>query len=121
MAADCPLRGSIFLASMSSAAPPLGSAAAPPLELEVEVPRFTGSSLAVVCVYCVLFAVAATGNLTVFVTLVRGRRYRKSRISLMIAHLAAADLVVTFIMMPLEVSPARAPPGTDCSAPTRVA
>ncbi|XP_044019995.1 gonadotropin-releasing hormone II receptor-like isoform X1 [Aphidius gifuensis] len=64
---------------------------------------FTNHSLTVVIIYCMCFIIAAVGNLTVFVTLSRGR-YRKSRISLMICHLSAADLVVTFIMIPVEVS-----------------
>ncbi|XP_020712343.2 adipokinetic hormone/corazonin-related peptide receptor variant I-like [Athalia rosae] len=64
--------------------------------------RFTEQSLSVVVVYCLLFVVAAVGNLTVFISLFRGR-HRKSRISLMMSHLAAADLLVTFIMIPLEV------------------
>ncbi|XP_043277457.1 gonadotropin-releasing hormone II receptor-like isoform X2 [Venturia canescens] len=63
---------------------------------------FTGQSLTVVIVYCLCFLVSAIGNLTVFVTLSRGR-YRKSRISLMICHLSAADLLVTFVMIPVEV------------------
>jgi gonadotropin-releasing hormone receptor len=58
---------------------------------------------AVVAVYCVLFTVAAVGNLSVFITLVRAR-HRKSRISLLMSHLAAADLIVTFVMIPLEVA-----------------
>lgn len=64
--------------------------------------RFTQKSLTVVIVYCVLFVVSAVGNLTVFITLFKSR-HRKSRISLMITHLAVADLMVTFIMIPLEV------------------
>lgn len=64
--------------------------------------KFTEQSLSVVVVYCLLFVVAAVGNLTVFITLSRGR-HRKSRISLMMSHLAAADLLVTFLMIPLEV------------------
>ncbi|GLV31177.1 Adipokinetic hormone receptor [Carabus blaptoides fortunei] len=64
--------------------------------------RFNENSLTVVIVYCVLFLVAAVGNLTVFITLFKSR-HRKSRISLMITHLAVADLMVTFIMIPLEV------------------
>lgn len=66
--------------------------------------RFNENSLTVVLVYSALFIVAAVGNLTVFVSLFRSR-HRKSRISLMIRHLAVADLLVTFIMIPLEVSP----------------
>ncbi|XP_024946292.1 gonadotropin-releasing hormone II receptor isoform X2 [Cephus cinctus] len=63
---------------------------------------FTDQSLTLVIAYCLCFVVAAVGNLTVFVTLLRSRN-RRSRISLMICHLAVADLVVTFIMIPLEV------------------
>ncbi|XP_056640774.1 adipokinetic hormone/corazonin-related peptide receptor variant I-like [Diorhabda sublineata] len=55
-----------------------------------------------ISVYCALFVVAAVGNLTVLISLFRSR-HRKSRISLMITHLAIADLIVTFIMIPLEV------------------
>jgi gonadotropin-releasing hormone receptor len=57
----------------------------------------------VVAVYCVLFSVAAIGNLSVFITLLRAR-HRRSRISLLMSHLAAADLIVTFVMIPLEVA-----------------
>ena len=63
---------------------------------------FNNRSLTVIIVYCICFIIAAIGNLTVFVTLSRGR-YRKSRIALMICHLSAADLLVTFFMIPLEV------------------
>lgn len=59
-------------------------------------------NLTVILVYSGLFIVAAVGNLTVFISLFRSR-HRKSRISLMIRHLAIADLIVTFIMIPMEV------------------
>lgn len=55
-----------------------------------------------IIIYCVMFVVAAAGNLTVFITLCRNR-HRKSRVNLMIMHLAAADLMVTLINFPLEV------------------
>lgn len=64
---------------------------------------FNENSLVGVIVYSLLFVLAAVGNLTVFITLFRSR-HRKSRINLMITHLAVADLMVTFIMIPLEVS-----------------
>ncbi|KAK8384399.1 hypothetical protein O3P69_009304 [Scylla paramamosain] len=56
-----------------------------------------------IIVYSILFVIAAAGNLTVFITLWRNR-HRKSRVNLMIMHLAAADLMVTFINFPLEIS-----------------
>ncbi|XP_076322530.1 adipokinetic hormone/corazonin-related peptide receptor variant I-like isoform X2 [Tachypleus tridentatus] len=52
--------------------------------------------------YSLLLVVAAVGNVSVFVTLLRTRQ-RKSRIKLMVLHLAIADLIVTFIMIPLEI------------------
>lgn len=55
-----------------------------------------------IALYSVLFVIAAIANLTVFISLLRSR-HRKSRINLMITHLAIADLIVTFIMIPLEV------------------
>lgn len=64
--------------------------------------QFNKNNLTVVIVYLALFFIAAVGNLTVFVSLFKSR-HRKSRISLMILHLAIADSMVTFIMIPLEV------------------
>ncbi|KAH6938464.1 hypothetical protein HPB50_009412 [Hyalomma asiaticum] len=63
---------------------------------------FSTLSLVQVIVYCILFIVAAGGNVPVFVTLLRNR-HRKSRIKLMIMHLAIADMIVTFVMIPVEV------------------
>lgn len=64
--------------------------------------RFNTDSLVVVIVYSMLFVVAAIGNLSVFITLIRSR-HRKSRMSLIMTHLTIADLIVTFLMIPLEV------------------
>ncbi|XP_055632256.1 adipokinetic hormone/corazonin-related peptide receptor variant I-like isoform X2 [Toxorhynchites rutilus septentrionalis] len=77
----------------------LGNHTEPP----IEPPGYTDSTVAVIIVYCVLFVVAASGNLSVVITLFRSRRHRRSRVSLMICHLAVADLMVAFIMIPLEV------------------
>ena len=52
--------------------------------------------------YSVLFIIGAVGNLSVFVTLFRNRR-RRSRVNKFIMHLALADMIVVFIMMPLEI------------------
>ncbi|KAL1431239.1 hypothetical protein MTO96_014616 [Rhipicephalus appendiculatus] len=46
---------------------------------------------------CELFR--AAGNVPVFLSLL-GKRARKSRIKLMMMHLAVADLIVTFVMIP---------------------
>uniref|UniRef100_A0A182R4X2 G_PROTEIN_RECEP_F1_2 domain-containing protein n=1 Tax=Anopheles funestus TaxID=62324 RepID=A0A182R4X2_ANOFN len=72
-------------------------------EVTITAPGHTDSTVAVIIVYCVLFVIAAGGNLSVVITLFRSRRHRRSRVSLMICHLAVADLMVAFIMIPLEV------------------
>lgn len=69
------------------------------------IPRdltFNEDSLISVVAYVVLFVIGATGNLSVFITLFRNKR-RMSRVNKFIMHLSIADMIVTFIMMPLEV------------------
>ncbi|CAK1542074.1 unnamed protein product [Leptosia nina] len=56
----------------------------------------------VVGVYSVLFVIGAAGNIAVFIALIRSRR-RKSRVNLLMTHLVVADLMVTFIVIPLEI------------------
>ncbi|CAG9766857.1 unnamed protein product [Ceutorhynchus assimilis] len=63
---------------------------------------YTSRNICIILVYIILFLIAAVGNLTVFISLFRSR-HRKSRISLMIRHLTVADLIVTFVMIPIEV------------------
>ena len=55
-----------------------------------------------IIIYSTMFVISAVGNLTVFITLFRNR-HRKSRVNLMIMHLAAADLVITFFTLPIEI------------------
>ncbi|KAH1012174.1 hypothetical protein HUJ05_011375 [Dendroctonus ponderosae] len=62
---------------------------------------YSSRNVCIILVYMILFLIAAIGNLTVFISLFRSR-HRKSRISLMIRHLAIADLIVTFVMIPIE-------------------
>lgn len=55
-----------------------------------------------IAAYCCFFLIAASGNLTVFITLFRNRG-QKTRVNMFIMHLSIADLIVTFIMMPMEI------------------
>ena len=55
-----------------------------------------------ITLYSVFFVIAASGNLTVFITLFRNRE-EKIRVNMFIMHLSIADLIVTFIMMPMEI------------------
>lgn len=56
----------------------------------------------IVGIYSVLLVFGAVGNSAVFASLVRSRR-RKSRVNLLMTHLAVADLVVVLFVIPLEV------------------
>lgn len=56
----------------------------------------------VVGVYSALLAAGAVGNVGVFASLMRSRR-RKSRVNLLMTHLVVADMIVLFIVIPLEV------------------
>lgn len=64
--------------------------------------RFGVQHIVFIAAYSCFFVVAAVGNLTVFITLFRNRN-DKSRVNMFIMHLSIADLIVTFIMMPLEI------------------
>ena len=64
---------------------------------------FTDNNAVSVITYSCLLVIAACGNLTVFITLFRNRGH-KSRINMFIMHLAIADLIVTFIILPLEIA-----------------
>lgn len=74
-----------------------GSAVITPKEI-----TFTDDSLVSVVTYAVLFTVAAAGNLTLFIKLLRSRGNARV-VSYYVIHLCVADMIVTFIMMPMEV------------------
>lgn len=53
--------------------------------------------------HSILMVISAIGNGTVLVLLIRRRLKSPSRIDTMLMHLAIADLLVTFLLMPLEI------------------
>lgn len=55
-------------------------------------------------VYSVLMVISAIGNITVLSLLLKRRSKTHTRIDMMLTHLAIADLLVTFLMMPLEIA-----------------
>ena len=65
---------------------------------------FTDDNLVSVVSYAVLIVIAALGNLCVFVNLLRKRRRRLSPPDTVFMHLCIADLIVTFVFMPLEIT-----------------
>ena len=60
------------------------------------------TSWPIVIIYSILFVISAIGNTTVLISLLRNRR-AKLRIHLMILNLTIADLIVTYIMIPMEI------------------
>lgn len=53
--------------------------------------------------YSILIVVSSIGNFTVLILLIRRRLKNPSRIDAMLMHLSIADLLVTFLIMPLEI------------------
>lgn len=56
-----------------------------------------------VVVYSIIFLIAATGNLTVFLSVCHQLDKLKWRITVLILHLSIADLIVTFFVIPMEI------------------
>ncbi|XP_022920796.1 adipokinetic hormone/corazonin-related peptide receptor variant I-like isoform X2 [Onthophagus taurus] len=72
-------------------------------ELPLDMQFNDGHVLSII-VYSILMVFSAVGNITILVLIVRRRRQSPSRITTTLMHLAIADLLVTFIMMPLEIA-----------------
>ncbi|KAK8386121.1 hypothetical protein O3P69_010686 [Scylla paramamosain] len=70
----------------------------------VHIPEsLTDINMTQLIAYSLLFPLAAVGNLLVFVALFRNR-HRKSRVNMMILHLSLADMIVTFVFLPTEIT-----------------
>lgn len=69
-----------------------------------ELPTFSAAAKVRVGVTTVLFISSAGGNLAVLLSVTRPQpsRLRPSPVRRLFAHLAAADLLVTFVVMPLD-------------------
>ncbi|XP_046399245.1 adipokinetic hormone/corazonin-related peptide receptor variant I-like [Ischnura elegans] len=66
--------------------------------------RYNAGHTVSIVTYSILLVVSAVGNISVLCILLRRRRGARSRINTMLLHLAIADLLVTFILMPLEIA-----------------
>lgn len=73
------------------------------LELPADM-KFGESNVLSIAVYAVLLFFSGIANVTVLISLCQRYQRRKSKIDLMIIHLAIADLCVTFLNMPLEIA-----------------
>ncbi|XP_012272111.1 gonadotropin-releasing hormone II receptor isoform X2 [Orussus abietinus] len=72
------------------------------LELPIDM-RFNEGHVVSIVTYSVLMVVSAIGNSTVLFLILKRKRSARTRINSMLLHLAIADLLVTFLMMPLEI------------------
>lgn len=66
--------------------------------------RFNEGHVVAIVTYSVLMVISAVGNITVLTIILKRRRKAGTRIHAMLMHLAIADLLVTFLMMPLEIT-----------------
>ncbi|XP_037911610.1 gonadotropin-releasing hormone receptor isoform X1 [Hermetia illucens] len=73
-----------------------------PIQLPIDM-RFNDGHRLSITVYSVLMVISSIGNITVLVLLIKRRLRGPSRIDIMLMHLAIADLLVTFLMMPMEI------------------
>ncbi|XP_064204528.1 gonadotropin-releasing hormone II receptor-like [Anguilla rostrata] len=90
-----------FLRNSSLDLPPLRQTPPP----DWEVPTFTQAAQFRVVATLVLFAFAAVSNLSVLASVVLGRGRRlAAHLRPLIASLAAADLMMTFVVMPLDAA-----------------
>ncbi|XP_062385124.1 gonadotropin-releasing hormone II receptor-like [Sardina pilchardus] len=90
--------------SSSSSSPSPSDSSLPPLA-EWEAPTFTVAARFRVAATAVLFVFAAASNLAVLLSVTRGRGRRlASHLRPLIASLASADLVMTFVVMPLDAA-----------------
>lgn len=84
-----------------------GSSSSGRLEMMTELPEeFTTLSYRsrnCVVAYCIIFLIAAFANLTVFLSVCHQLDKLKWRITILILHLAIADLIVTFFVIPMEI------------------
>lgn len=82
--------------------PSVSNASLPPLLTDWTAPTFTPAAQARVAATMVLFLFAAVSNLALLISVSRGRRLA-SHLRPLIISLASADLMMTFIVMPLDM------------------
>merc|ERR1712001_717482 len=73
---------------------------------ETELPedmKFNSGHVVSLVGYSTLFLVSSIANCVVLVILIRRYRRQKSRVNLLLIHLAIADMIVTFLHMPLAI------------------
>ncbi|KAI5722895.1 hypothetical protein M8J76_015425 [Diaphorina citri] len=70
----------------------------------VTSPLVTSPTVYALVAYASLFLVAGVGNVSILFSLCCARRHRISRVSLMIINLCLADMMVTFVIMPVEIT-----------------
>uniref|UniRef100_A0A8C1RG87 G-protein coupled receptors family 1 profile domain-containing protein n=1 Tax=Cyprinus carpio TaxID=7962 RepID=A0A8C1RG87_CYPCA len=80
----------------------VSDASLPPLLTDWTAPSFTPAAQARVTATMVLFLFAAVSNLALLISVSRGRRLA-SHLRPLIISLASADLMMTFIVMPLDM------------------
>ncbi|XP_024085168.1 gonadotropin-releasing hormone receptor-like [Cimex lectularius] len=65
--------------------------------------RFNEGHLVTIAFYSILMVFSAIGNISVLTMLLKRKQIHRSRINNMLVHLVIADLLVTFINMPIEI------------------
>jgi hypothetical protein len=66
--------------------------------------KFTQTNLITIIIYSIIFGFSAIFNVYVIILLYLNKRYKHTRIQLFMFHLFVADLIVTFVTIPIEAS-----------------
>jgi uncharacterized membrane protein YwaF len=64
--------------------------------------KFTQANMITIMIYAIIFFLSAMFNIAMLVLLCSNKRYKKTRTQLFMSHLFIADLIVTFITIPIE-------------------
>nr|XP_057903287.1 gonadotropin releasing hormone receptor 1 [Doryrhamphus excisus] len=97
------MAGNLSLWFSTPAYPPPHNASVPSTSPPWEAPAFTVAARCRVAATLALFVFAAVSNLSVLISVCWGRGYRlAAHLRPLIASLASADLVMTFVVMPLD-------------------
>nr|ARV86499.1 adipokinetic hormone receptor [Pyrrhocoris apterus] len=71
-------------------------------EIPIEM-RFSEGHLVSMIIYTLFMFISAIGNISVLIIIVKRTKKTRSRINTMLIHLAIADLLVTFTLIPTEI------------------
>ena len=75
----------------------------PPKECIEDELKLSNSNLITIIIYLIIFFLSSILNIVMLVIIYRHKKHIYTRVQLFMSHLLIADLIVTFITIPLEI------------------